>query len=335
MLDRSMNVDSLRFLLIVSLVVLGLTGCNKKGGKSIEEAAKADRYQYTQLHLGVQVRILVFAEKQEQAIQAATAAFDRIKTLEDVFSNYRQQSELNLLTTKAYNKWERASEPLFFVLNESLVFSEQTQGAFDITLGPLINLWKDTQQTLSLPLPAVLEEARQQTGWQHIQLDSTLQSVRIEQSGLQLDLGGIAKGYILDEALAVLTENGIQHALIEAGGDIVVSAPPPGKPGWEVTVPFAPADHPILKEAAALQHKAIATSGDTEQFLEINGVRYSHIVDPTTGLGTTSRRMATVIAPNGIMADKFATALTVMDTAAADSLLKANPDVLAYIRVLE
>ena len=330
-----MNVDSLRFLLMVSLVVLGLTGCIKKTDQSIEEAAEASRYQYTQLHLGVQVRILVFAEKQEHAIQAVTAAFERIKALEDIFSNYRPHSELNVLTTEAYNKWKEPSEELFFVLTESLAFSNQTNGAFDITLGPLIELWKETQQTQRLPDLADINEARRQTGWTSIQLEEETGQVQISKQGLQLDLGGIAKGYILDEALSTLTEHGIKSAMIEAGGDLIVSDPPPGKSGWKIDVPFAPAGHPVVTVASSLQYKAIATSGDTEQFVEIDGRRYSHIVDPNTGLGTTSRRMATVIAPSGIIADKFATALTVMDDVAADSLLKENPDVMAYIRVIE
>jgi thiamine biosynthesis lipoprotein len=127
-----------------------------------------------------------------------------------------------------------------------------------------------------------------------------------------LDLGGIAKGYAADEAMSVLKWQGINRALIAAGGDIVVSRPPPGKRGWLIGIaPLEfngkpPDDYLLLSDAA------VSTSGDREQYVEIGGVRYSHIIDPRTGLGVTARSSVTVVAPTGIVADSLATAVSVL-----------------------
>ena len=290
------------------------------------------RYQYTQLHLGVQVRIVLFAEKEADAQSAARAAYERIADLEDVFSDYRAHSELRRLTEAIPGHLIKVSKPLFTVLQRAMALSEETNGAFDVTVGPLTMLWRDTRRSGALPTTPQLAEALKRVGWRHIQLDETTRSVRLEAAGMQLDAGGLAKGYILDEALAVLQHHEIDRALIEAGGDIVAGAPPPGTEGWSVEVPDTPESSPVLRQARSLSHAAIATSGDTEQFVEIDGVRYSHIVNPRTGLGLRNRRMATVIAPDGITADGYATALTVMDSTAANALLAMHPELVALAR---
>jgi thiamine biosynthesis lipoprotein len=127
---------------------------------------------------------------------------------------------------------------------------------------------------------------------------------------MRIDLGGIAKGYILQDALAVLRRQGIPSAMIEAGGDLVVGDAPPGQAGWNVYV--ASGDATMLKRARALTNAAVATSGGSEQFFEVKGVRYSHVIDPRTGLGVTGRHIVTVIADNAALADAAATALSVL-----------------------
>ncbi len=186
-----------------------------------------------------------------------------------------------------------------------------------------------------LPVTGELEEASSQSGWTKLIVDDARNTIMLDAPDMHLDAGGIAKGYILDEAARVLAQEGISHALIEAGGDLVVSESPPGKPGWAIEVMNAPLESPIAQKAAKLANAAIATSGDTEQYILIEGVRYSHIMDPETGLGTTSRVMATVIAPDGITADNVATALTVLPQTRADSLLAAHPEVMAFVRRVE
>ncbi|MFK7845112.1 MAG: FAD:protein FMN transferase [Rhodothermales bacterium] len=291
------------------------------------------KYQYTQLHLGVQVRIVVFAEKEEKAKTAVKAAFNRFATLEDVFSNYRATSEVSRLTSTTYNKFNKVSNELFSVLESSIAFSNETHGAFDITLGPLIELWRNARKQQVLPDHVSLASAFDRAGWQKVMLNAEDQTVKLMAEQMMLDMGGIAKGFIVDEAMSVLRQHGIDRALIEAGGEILVSGPPPDKPGWFIEVPGANTDSRIAQTARTLKNAAIATSGDTEQFVTIDGLRYSHIIDPLTGLGNTSRRMATVIAPNGETADKFATALTLMDSLSAEQLIRSHPEVIAFTRV--
>jgi thiamine biosynthesis lipoprotein len=167
-------------------------------------------------------------------------------------------------------------------------------------------------------------------GAEHVHLDSAARSVRLDLPGMRVDLGGIAKGYILDRALAELRRRGVTRALLEAGGDIVLGDPPRGLAGWRVAIPGASAA--LQARADTLANAAVATSGDTEQFVIIDGIRYSHVIDPRTGLGLTTRRQAAVVAPDGLTADPLATALVVLDDATAATLLRAYPQVVAEVR---
>lgn len=177
-------------------------------------------------------------------------------------------------------------------------------------------------------MPTELEEARQCVGWQKLRLDPVKRTVQLLAPGMRLDLGGIAKGYADDCAIAVLKQHGIQSALVEAGGDIVVSNAPPGEKGWLIEIENAVPG----RDSLTLANAAISTSGDTVQFLDYGGKRYSHVVDPRTGLGLTEHYAATVIAPNGITSDALSTALTVLNPIRGEALRKQYPGVTAYIR---
>ena len=147
---------------------------------------------------------------------------------------------------------------------------------------------------------------------------------------MRLDLGGIAKGYVLQEALRVLDARGVPRALVEAGGDIVAGDAPPGRTGWRIDTPGA--DEAVTTRAAALTRAALATSGAAMQFVEIDGTRYSHIIDPRTGLGLTHHLTAHVIAGDGATADALATALSVVGAAQGPSILRRFPGALASLR---
>ena len=284
------------------------------------------RREFTELHLGVAVRVVLYAPDDADARSAARAAFERIAALEDIMSDYRPASEVRRLVAAPPGQRVALSPELCTVLGAALEMARATDGAYDPTVGPLVELWRTARRTGRLPSERELSLSRAKVGWRRVQLDTAACAATIDVPGVQLDLGGIAKGFILDEALAVLAAHGIARALLEAGGDIVVGAPPPGKPGWRVGVPHA--DPVLVSRAAAISHAAISTSGDTEQFIEIGGERYSHIVDPRTGLGATSGALVTVIAPRGIIADALATALAVMGAGEGDGLLRGYPEVI-------
>jgi thiamine biosynthesis lipoprotein len=183
-----------------------------------------------------------------------------------------------------------------------------------------------------MPTPQELAEAGQRVGWRKLQLDPAARTARLAVPGMKLDLGGIAKGYAGDRAIQTLREHGIRSALFEAGGDIVVSDPPPGKAGWEITLVDAGPDMP---QSVALQNAAVSTSGDTEQFVEIEGRRYSHVVDPRTGIGLTTRAMSTVVAPKGLWSDGLSKPAEMLPPDQLKEFLAHFPGTRAYVRVLK
>ena len=160
-----------------------------------------------------------------------------------------------------------------------------------------------------MPAPDALAEARRLVGWSRVELDESAQTVRLPGPGMRLDLGGIAKGYILQKALATLRDHGVTVAMIDAGGDIVAGDPPRRSGGWRIQ--FS-AGCEVRSVEVLLRNGALATSGATAQFVEIDGARYSHVMDPRTGLGLTSHRTVHVRAPDGATADAWATALGVL-----------------------
>lgn len=278
--------------------------------------------------MGVQVRLVVYAASEAAAETACQAAYARLAELEDIFSDYRPDSELMRLCQRAGGVPIPVSTELFTVLTRSRELSQQSEGAFDVTVGPAVQLWRQARKTGQMPDPKALAAARDRVGWQLVRLHPDRRTVRLAVPGMRLDLGGIAKGYAGDEAIRVLRENGIDRALFEAGGDIVVSDPPPGERGWKIELPEnAPAEQRTL----ILANAAVSTSGDTEQHVEIDGKRYSHVVDPRTGIGLTDGTAATVIAPDGITADSLSTAACVLGPEKGHALVDRYDGTRAYI----
>jgi thiamine biosynthesis lipoprotein len=273
------------------------------------DAGAQARQEFSAVHMGVPVRISMHAPSDSVAREAARAAFARIAELDQKMSDYRPLSEVRLLSEKP-GEWQSVSPDLLAVLSKAQEVSRASAGAFDVTIGPLVQLWRQARKSGNLPDSTALADARARSGSMLLEVDSRGGKVRLQTAGMQLDLGGIAKGYIIQKALDVLRVHGVPSALIEAGGDIVVGDAPPGSDGWSVTVPGA--DVAMQSRARALVNVAIATSGGSEQFIDINGTRYSHVIDPRTGLGGTGRLVVTVIAPDAALADAAATALSVM-----------------------
>ena len=233
-------------------------------------------------------------------------------------SDYHDASELNRLCDRyAVGVPEPVSDDLFRVLRAARGFSEASGGAFDVTVGPVVKLWRRTRRTRELPDPTELAAARERVGWEAVTLDKDARTVTFARPGVRLDLGGIAKGYAADAALAALRERGITRALVDAGGDLVAGDPPPGEDGWTVAVGDG-------GETLSLANAAVATSGDAYKFTEVGGVRYSHIVDPRTGLGLTDRSTVTVIAADGVTADAWASAVSVLGPDAGLALVQSD-----------
>jgi thiamine biosynthesis lipoprotein len=270
--------------------------------------------------MGLPVRIVLHAGDEARGRAAARVAFARIASLDRSMSDYRTDSELHRIQDHA-GSWVRVTRDVYLVLERSIEIARASEGAFDPTVGPLVALWREARKSRAKPSDALLDEARKLVGWQHIALDSARRAVRLDRPSMRLDLGGIAKGYILQEAVRALERRGVTRVLVEAGGDIVVGEAPPGRAGWSIDV-SAEADAAFRERAGRLTNAALATSGPTVQFVELDGVRHSHVVDPRTGLALTNGVLVSVIARDGAIADALATALSVAGNAGGDLLAK-------------
>lgn len=264
--------------------------------------------------MGVPVRIVLYASSEGQAREAARAAYERVAELDGIMSDYRPRSEVRMLSERP-REWQPVSHDLVRVLAMAQAVSRWSGGAFDVTVGPLVQLWRQSRRSGRLPDENALSRGRARTGSWLLEVDTVRGAVRLLADSMQIDLGGIAKGYVLSEALAVLRSRGSGAAMIEAGGDLVVGDAPPGRAGWSVEIPGA--DLATREIAKALVNVAVATSGGSEQYVEIGGVRYAHVVDPRTGLGLVNAGQVTVIARRGEVADAVATATLVLSQSAA------------------
>jgi len=284
--------------------------------------AQLSRFQFAQAHMGTEFRIVLYASDANAASQASDAAFSRIAELDTIMSDYDPGSELMRLCQQAGGAPVKVSADLFRVLTHAQELSRRSEGAFDVTVGPVVRLWREARAVRQMPDPKRLAEAVKLVGYENLRLDAQTQTAQLLKPGILLDLGGIAKGDAADQAIAVLKSHGIFRALVGGAGDIAASGPPPAKEGWVIGI--APLDPRKKPERFLLIHDgAVSTSGDSEQHLDVAGVRYSHIINPKTGMGLTGRSSVTVVAPNGITADSLATAVSVLGPERGLKLVKS------------
>ncbi len=292
--------------------------------------AQEKRYEYTENHMGSPFRIVFYAENDELAGRASRAVFDRIRQLNTIMSDYLDGSEINRLSQQSgARRAVPVSPELFAIISQSVTISRNTGGCFDITLGPVIRLWRNAMLTRKFPDTVEIKKALKKTGYKKVKQDKGTQAIRLTKNGMRLELGAIGKGYAADECIAGLRSMGITSALADAGGDLALAGPPPGRRGWKIDVTSGdPRDSVRVLELA---HAGIATSGATYRYLDHGGKRYSHIVDPKTGLGLTNPLRSTVIAATGSEADALSTAFAVADPAARTRILANYPSVRVWL----
>jgi thiamine biosynthesis lipoprotein len=283
------------------------------GGRPAGSAAPPAeaRYEFRATHMGSEFKLILYCADEAAARGASDAAFARVAALDKSLSDYDPESELMRLCDRAGGPPVPVGDDLYRVLDRALEFSRRSDGAFDPTIGPVVRLWRRARREHKLPDPTLLERAKGLVGYQHARLDPKGRTVQLAKPGMKLDLGGIAKGFAAGEALAVLKAKGVNRALAAAAGDIAVGDPPPGSEGWTVAVaPLDAGETP--SRYLLLRDVAVSTSGDAERFVEIDGTRYSHVVDPRTGLGLVGRVSVTVVAPDGATADALDTTVVVL-----------------------
>lgn len=284
------------------------------------------RYDFTQAHMGVRVDISLYAPDRAAAERAAQAAFDEIARIEAIASDYRPDSEAMRLCDRAGQGPVRVSPTLMNLLLRSEQFHYHSGGLFDVTAAPLVRLWRESRRTGALPTHEAVQAARRNVGMEAVRIEPDAGTVEIIRPGVRLDFGGIAKGYACDAAVQAMRSAGAPACLVEMGGDIALGDAPPGEAGWRVLLT-------TTGESVQLHNCGVSTSGDTEQFVEVGGRRYSHVVDLRTGLGSTQRVMATVIGPDATTTDALATALSAGGYAMKVRLRKAYPELDIRLRV--
>jgi thiamine biosynthesis lipoprotein len=291
-------------------------------------AGSLSKLSFTHPAMGTLFRIDLYADTAEHAARAAAAAFRRVDELNAICSDYLPESELTRLCRAGTLP---VSKDLFDVIEKAQAIAKVSGGAFDISAGHMTNQWRRAKRKGVLPSAADMAKAKALTGFQMIELDAKSRVVTLTKPGMQLDLGGIAKGYAADAALAVLRAEGIPSAVVAASGDIAVGDAPPGEPeGWDIAVrAFASAEPTDALRHGRLRNCGISTSGDLHQVIEIGGQLYSHIVDPKTGLGLTRRIACSVVARDATTSDALATALCVLGEVEGQQLVKSMPGVVA------
>lgn len=273
-------------------------------------SAMEERFRFERPVMGTRFVVTCYAADRGVAETAATAAFGIAEEVNAVASDHLPESELSLLASKPVGRPISLSPLLFSLLEHSRRIAEATGGAFDPTLGPLTKLWRQTRDHGQLPDAETLRDARARVGWQNFTLDTGSRTITLLQDHMAFDLGAVAKGYAADLMLESMAENGIRRAIIVAGGEIRLGEPPPSRDGWRVALQTFDRSRP--DEVVTLSNAAVSTSGDLYQSVEIEGVRYSHIVSPYTGLGLTRRIAAIVIADEAKFSDPLSTAACVM-----------------------
>lgn len=323
-----MNSKILTLTALLTALTTALTQCKSEPKNEPTETPKnlppattnseLKKHTYSQPHLGTTVQLVFFTNKEadDLAENLSQFCFQRISYFNAIFSDYLPDSELNQLCKKPINTPHKVSPHLFNVIAHAQTIAVKSNGAFDITLGKQTQNWRN-KKTTSTP--------QDQTSYQDLKLNPEKQTITLLKT-LQLDLGGIAKGYIADQLTLTFKDAGITRYAIIIGGEALLADPPPSKKGWRIAIQNP--EQQIIR-TITLSHTALSTSGDSYQFFEHNGTRQSHLIDPTTKTSKTNRLNVITIAPTAMEADAWATALRILPIEKSLPLANQQPHLQA------
>jgi FAD:protein FMN transferase len=243
-----------------------------------------------------------------------------------VFSDYDSTSEISkLCRTYRVGEWYAVSNDLYYMLKISLDAARASSGAFDVTVGNVVKLWRKAKKTKVIPNVAERKLALLKTGWQHLKIDEKTHKIGFNTEGVLLDFGGIVKGFAAEVVVEILTQNKFPMCLVDAGGDLAIGNKPE-KDDWQIAISVPQSDVALMPQMLNLKNQAVATSGDMYNNVSFEGKRYSHIVNPRTGMGLTHQRNVTIIATTGDLADWLATACSVLSIEKAMKLVQKYPN---------
>lgn len=284
-------------LLIAGVVVAYLAQAGLSGARTTPLVKVEHRDEV----MGSTFAVALYGEDRAHLDAAARAALDEAHRIDAFLSNYKPDSEWSTINRAAGRQPVQVSAELLALLADCLRYSAESDGAFDITVGPLVRAWGFYKGEGKLPKRGVVETARRQVGYRHVRLDHTARTVRFDAPGVELDPGGIGKGYAVDRMAALLAARGVTTFLISASGSTIFGrgAPPDESRGWPIAID-APRDRGVTAATVFLENMAISTSSSAEKFFWQDGRRYSHIIDPRTGRPARGTASVSVIAPRAI-----------------------------------
>jgi len=281
------------------------------------------------LLMGTLCEVQVYADDPSAARTAAAAALDAMARADALLSNYRPQSELSAMNRQAARAPFHASAELFDFVNRCAGYHRLTDGAFDPTVGPLVRAWGFMTPHPARPSDAAIADAKVRSGFDNVTLDAGARTIEYRTDGVEIDPGGIGKGYAVDKAVEVLRQRGIQSALVSAGGSTLYAiGAPPGRPAWNIAVknPTDPAKPFAL---VSLRDTSLSTSGVSERAVQAGEHRYAHVFDPRAGDPVEGMCQATVVAPTGTASDALTKAAFVLPREAVRRLFRDQDDVHA------
>jgi FAD:protein FMN transferase len=273
--------------------------------------------------MGSEFGIIFFDHDSLHAQSLARNAFLIVDSLNNSFSDYDETSEISILT-KNYGNFVAVSDHLFEIIVESKKAFEKSQGYFDITIGQLTKLWRKAKRERKLAHKKDLDFAKDHSGFQYLKINLPQKEVKIEKKGILIDLGGIGKGYAAQKVLEYLQSQKIENALINASGNMAFTGKPIGKEHWEIAIEIPNQNYFLEDKMIYLNNDAVSTSGDAYQNIVINGVKYSHILNPKTGLGLSNQKQVTIICKNAAKADWLSTACCILPTKKALNLANSE-----------
>lgn len=271
------------------------------------------RFEFEEKKMGSPFQLIFYDSDSLHAFNLAKNAFLIVDSLNNSFSDYTSTSEIAKINDNAgYGQFIKISNNLENILLQSKVAFFKSEGSFDITIGQLTKLWRKSRQEKKLPSSVELKSKLAVTGIKYLVIDTTKHSAKLLKKGASIDLGGIGKGFAAQKVYEFFVNNNIKKVLVNAAGNMAIGEAPIEKKGWEIAIEKPSANSFIDPKMVNLGNIAISTSGDAFQFVEINGKRYAHIINPKTGLGLSYQRQVTIICENATKADWLSTACYIL-----------------------
>lgn len=280
-----------------------------------------------QIIMGTLVRVELAHENDESGRVAMAAAMEEMRRIDRLMSPYREDSELSRVNREAAGKPVPIGQDMVEVIDRALKFSEMTNGAFDITFASVGYLYDYAGKRL--PSDKEIRQRLPAINYRHINLDRAHRTLHFARPGVRIDLGGIAKGYAVDNAIAILRARGVKHALVTAGGDSRVLGDRAGRP-WRIGI-RDPRNRDGTVTVLPLINAAISTSGDYEQYFERDGVRHHHILNPRTGKSAAGMHSVSIVGPDAMTTDGLSTSVFVMGMERGLSLVESLPGIEAVL----